>query len=135
LTIVIDASLALAWCLPGEATSRTEQLLERVVSSAAVASAMWPLEVANVLLMSERSGRITVPETAAHLELLGGLPVELDYEVIAGAFPSVLLLAREHRLTTYDASYLEVAMRRGIALASNDVALRDAAGRVGLEVL
>ena len=135
LSLVIDASVALAWCLPGEATVRTEALLDRVTETDAVASAIWPIEIANILLMSERSGRTTLAATLASVQFLSGLQVLLDFEVVSGAFSSVVALARAHNLTVYDATYLELALRRQLPLATDDVPLRTAAERAGVEIL
>ena len=135
MTLVIDASIALAWCLPGEATARTEALLDRVADSDAVASAIWPIEVANILLMSERSGRITEAATLASVQFLRDLPISVDLDVLSAAFTSVLALARNQDLTVYDATYLELALRRRLPLATDAGPLRTAAERVGVEVL
>jgi len=135
MSLVIDASVALAWCLPGEATARTEALLDRVTDTDAVASAIWPIEIANILLMSEKRGRTTQGGTLASVQLLSGLNVALDFDVISSAFSSVLSLAREHNLTVYDATYLEIALRRRLPLATNDSPLQTAAERAGVEIL
>jgi len=135
MSLVIDASVALAWCLPGEATARTEALLDRVTDTDAVASAIWPIEIANILLMSEKRGRTTQGGTLASVQLLSGLNVALDFDVISSAFSSVLSLAREHSLTVYDATYLEIALRRRLPLATNDSPLQTAAERAGVEIL
>ena len=135
MTIVVDASLALAWCLTGEATPRTEGLLDRVVASDAVVPPFWSYEIANGLLVAERRGRQTEAETARFIELLEGLPIEPDLDAAGLAFSAVIGLARAHRLTTYDAAYLELSARRGLPIATNDDDLVAAALAAGVEVL
>jgi predicted nucleic acid-binding protein len=68
------------------------------------------------------------------LELISALPIAVDQMSVAAAWDEVLALARTHRLTTYDASYLELAMRRGLKLFPQDAALAAAAGVVDLEL-
>jgi predicted nucleic acid-binding protein len=131
LTIVVDASLALAWCLPNEATSRTDEILNEVTASSAVVPPVWPFEMANALLNSERRRRIDTASTAGMVDFLSGLPITLDSG--GSAFSTILALARQYHLTVYDASYLELAMRLGLRLATNDSDLKNAAIAVGVE--
>jgi predicted nucleic acid-binding protein len=100
-----------------------------------VVPALWHLELANVLLQAERRGRIEPGETAARLALIGELPIETDHETVGRAWREILSLARQEKLTTYDATYLELAVRRGLPLSTRDAALRGAADRLGLSVL
>jgi predicted nucleic acid-binding protein len=97
-----------------------------------VAPAVWPLEVANVLLVAERRRRITRAEAARFLELLGNLPVAVERTDEQNVLPVLLGLGREHRLSSYDASYLHLAMRERLRLATRDAALRAAARAVGV---
>ena len=133
--IVIDASVALAWCFKDERTEATDRLLERVQTDAATVPILWHLEIANVLALAERRGRITSAESAELIALLETLEIIVDEETPSRAFGRVLDLAREQRLTAYDAAYLDVAMRLGVPLASKDRDLCDAAERLGVTVL
>ena len=133
--IVIDASVALAWCFKDERTEATARLLERVRTDAAAVPILWHLEIANVLALAERRGRITSAESAELIALLETLEIVVDEETWSRAFTRILDLAREERLTAYDAAYLELAMRLGVPLASKDRDLCDAAERVGVTVL
>ena len=133
--IVIDASVALAWCFRDELTETVQHLLLELQSGAAMVPTLWPLEVANVLALAERRKRITHAESAQLIELLGTLDITVDGEAPALAFSRIFDLAREERLTAYDAAYLELAMRLGMPLASKDRDLCDAAERVGVTVL
>ena len=133
--LVIDASVALAWCFGDERTEATVSLLERLQTDAAAVPNLWHLEVANGLALAERRGRITPAESAELIALLERIEIVVDGETPVRAFTRVLDLAREERLTAYDASYLELAMRLGLLLASKDADLCDAAERLGVSVL
>ena len=132
---VIDASVALAWCFGDEWTEATASILERLQTDAAAVPSLWHLEVANGLALAERGGRITPAESTELITLLETLEIVVDGETPARAFARVLDLAREERLTAYDAAYLELAMRLGLPLASKDGDLCDAAERLGVSVL
>ena len=133
--IVIDASVALAWCFKDERTEVTAELLERVQTDLAAVPIIWHLEIANVLALAERRGRITSAESAELIALLETLEIAVDEETPSRAFGRVLDLARSERLTAYDAAYLDLAMRLGAPLASKDRDLCNAAERVGVKVL
>ena len=133
--LVLDASVALTWCFKNEATAAADRVLGRLAAEAASVPAIWHLEIANVLALSERRRRITRADTAEFIALLETLEIVIDEETPSRAFGRVLDLAREERLTTYDAAYLELAMRLGVPLASKDADLCDAAERLGVSVL
>jgi len=133
--VVIDASVALAWCFRDQRTEATAKLLERVQTDAAAVPSLWHLEMANVLALAERRRRITPAESTELIALLETIEIVVDEETPSHALGRVLDLAREERLTAYDAAYLELAMRLGIPLASKDVDLCDAAERLGVTVL
>lgn len=133
--MVIDASLALAWCFKDELTDTATRLLEELRSSAAAVPLLWSIEVANVLALAERRKRITFAESSQLIALLGTLEIDVDRETSTLAFTRILDLAREEGLTAYDASYLELAMRLGVPLASKDRDLCDAAERVGVKAV
>jgi len=135
ISLVLDASITLCWCFEEEATTATDQLLERLQADSAAVPMFWHLEVANVLALAERHRRITQADTAEFIDLLETLMIDLDPETPGRAFGRVLDLARGQRLTAYDAAYLELAMRLGIPLATKDRALSDAASRLGVAVL
>ena len=133
--LVIDASVALAWCFRDERTEAAARLLERLETVTAVVPNLWHLEVANVLALAERRRRITPARSAEFIALLETLEIVIDEETPSRALGRVLDLAREERLTAYDAAYLELAMRLGISLASKDGDLCNAAERLGVSVL
>jgi len=133
--LVLDASVALTWCFENEATAAADRVLERLAAEAASVPAIWHLEIANVLALSERRRRITPAGSAEFVALLETLEIVVDEETPSRALGRVLDLARQERLTAYDAAYLELAMRLGVPLASKDGDLCDAAERLGVSVL
>jgi predicted nucleic acid-binding protein len=135
VTFVVDASVAVTWCFGDEATSQTDRLLERVRVTGAVAPAIWRLEVANVLIGAQRRGRMSASELDDALGALMALPIVIDHEASGVAWTDVARLARNELLTSYDATYLEVALREGIPLATLDNDLRRAALRCGVALL
>jgi predicted nucleic acid-binding protein len=131
---VLDASVALSWCFKDEASAATDVMLDHVRAFGALVPGLWFLEVGNVLLQAERRGRIAPADVFVRLELISALPIAVDQMGVAAAWDEVLALARAHRLTTYDASYLDLAMRRGLKLFTRDAALAAAARVVGVEL-
>lgn len=132
---VLDCSAALAWVLPGEGDAAADRLLEEVAVDGAVVPGLWPLEVANVLLMAERRGRITLSERHQALSSLAELPIHIEPSTAARAWTDTLTLAETRKLTVYDASYLEAAIRLSLPLASRDGDLRKAASACGVSIL
>ena len=135
MALVLDASITLAWFIEGEATPYSTTVLERLRNEGAFVPAVWPLEVANALLMSERRGRISMADVTRAINLLGDLPIDLDSEGLSLAWGTTVPLARQQALTVYDASYLELAARSGLPLATQDTRLRAAAERAGVDLL
>jgi predicted nucleic acid-binding protein len=133
--VVIDSSIALTWCFEDEASPETDALFERVRDDGAVVPGLWHLELSNVLLQAERRGRITAGDVATRLDLITELPISVDQETTARAWREVLTIARTEGLTTYDATYLELAVRRALPLLTKDDELAEAAKRLGLVVL
>jgi predicted nucleic acid-binding protein len=133
--IVLDCSVAVAWCFEDAATVELDALLDHVRHQGAVVPMLWTSEVANILLLACRRGRIARDIMQERLALLDMLPIEVD--ALAGGTiwrTSVLTLADAETLTFYDAVYLELAMRRGLPLASSDAALRRAATHRGVTI-
>ena len=118
-----------------ERTPFSEQIQDRLITEAALVPTHWYLEVANVLAMAEKRNRITSADSSMFLELLGDLKLEIDFEFSARALSHLLPLCRRHRLTSYDAVYLDMGVRRGLPLASLDRDLCQAAVTLGIEVL
>lgn len=132
--IVVDASVTLAWCLSDEADEYAERMLERVVTESAAAPAHWPLEVANGIRTAERRNRIEGEDIGRVAQMLDNLAIEVVPVELTTALWTVLDLAREYDLSSYDAGYLGLALSRGAALATLDQSLRAACKRAGAEV-
>ncbi len=132
---MLDNSVALAWCFEDEQTPTVLGLLDRVADSGATAPMLWPLEALNGLLAAERRRRLDAAKRAMLAAFLRELPVRLDMETADQAWEDTARLAEKFRLTIYDASYLELAQRRRLPLASLDKDLRKAAISAGVEVL
>jgi predicted nucleic acid-binding protein len=130
---VLDGSLAIAWCFPDEKTSYAQAVLDSLAQTHALVPSLWHLEVGNSLLVGERRNRSTQADTAAWLGFLNALQITVDEETVVRAWSEVLYLARAHKLSVYDAAYLELALRRGLPLASLDRALKTAAAAVGVQ--
>lgn len=133
--IVIDASIALSWCFEDEASEETDAIAARIIDAGAIVPGLFKLEMANILLQAERRGRITPAQVAATIALLDELAIPVDGETADRAWRETLGLARAHALTSYDAAYLELALRRGAALATRDRKLAEAARALGVAVL
>jgi predicted nucleic acid-binding protein len=134
LNFVLDASVTLAWAFEDEGGEYAVRVLEALRRSEAVAASLWPLEVANGLLTAERRGRLEAAGARQFLHLLLSLPVVVEPVARRRAFEGVHRLARTHDLTSYDAAYLEVAVRYGIPVATLDERLRKAVVAEGLSV-
>jgi predicted nucleic acid-binding protein len=133
--LVVDCSVAASWCFRDEASAATDAILERVRNEGGLVPALWNWEIANVLAVAVRRGRMSVADATANLSDLALLPIALDANAPARAWRETFLLAQAHKLTVYDAAYLELAQRTGLELASKDAELVDAARAVGVKVV
>jgi predicted nucleic acid-binding protein len=132
---VVDCSVAMAWLFNDEATPKTEALLNRLTTETALVPAWWFIEIANVLAMAERKARITPTQSDAFIADLGKLGIERDDEAPNRAFTYLLALCRKHQLTSYDAIYLDLAVRHNLPLATLDEDLRKTAKKLGVRLL
>lgn len=122
---VLDCSVTMAWCFEDEADRYSDRVLAALSRATAVVPALWSLEVANVLLVSERRGRLTLEDGQRFLTHLAGLPIIVDPSVPESG--DLLALGRAHRVSAYDAAYLQLAIRTRLPLATRDRPLRAAA--------
>ena len=133
MPLVVDASVTLAWCFEDEESPETESILDLLAEDTAVVPALWELEVANVLLLAERRGRLTEAQSARFMTLLQQLPILVDTASVD--MTAILATGRRHCLTAYDAAYLVLAEHEGLPLATRDSRLRAAAKAVGVDVM
>lgn len=133
--IVVDASVALAWCFLDEQSPLADAVAERLRSDRALVPAIWPFEVGNALLSAERRGRLDVTDRPRLMELLSALPIDVEPYSLAQVLRSVTDVARLHKLSIFDASYVDLARRQTVPLATLDARLAAAAADLGVEVL
>jgi predicted nucleic acid-binding protein len=132
---VADASVAIGWVHPAQATAHTGAMLDAIAEGATLeVPALWPLEVANALSVLRRRRKLTEDELQAGLGWLRGLPLRIDHEAALLAFSRLSELASAHQLSVYDAAYLELAQRRRLVLGCKDGPLRAAAARAGVRL-
>jgi predicted nucleic acid-binding protein len=129
---VLDCSLTVSWFFEDETDAYAEAVEDSLPSVTAVVPSLWPLEVANALLVGERRERATEAKVTTFLTLLSSLPIKIDDETAIRAWTEALPLARAHQLSVYDAGYLELAVRLGLPLASLDEPLLAAAKHAGV---
>lgn len=127
--IVVDASLSAVWLLDDESNERSEAVLTALESQTGIVPKLWHFEVCNLLLMASRRGRLTAPAAAHRIDQLASFNLETDD---APDRQAIFALAGKHRLTFYDAVYLELAIRRGASLSTLDRALLAAAQAEGV---
>lgn len=132
--IVVDASVALAWCFPDEGSDYAEQVLAALVGQPIVVPPIWISEVANGVLVGERRKRLRQPEIRRFIELLRALPITPDEQNGIANITNILSLGKDYGISAYDAAYLDVAQRHALPLASLDIALSKAAEKAGVEI-
>lgn len=132
MSFVLDASPALALCFDDEAEAGVLDLMEQLRTEPAWVPAGWKLEVAQALWRAERRGRLLPDNVEETIELAASLPVVVDDETSQHALGDTLDLARTLQISTYDASYVELARRRRLPLATLDRRLSEAARSIGV---
>jgi len=132
IEFVLDGSVALAWYFKDEADPYADSVAASLTTARAAVPLIWRLEVVNALLMGERRQRSTEAQAGKWLAYLRSLPIAVDDETDDRAWSDVLGLARAHRISAYDAAYLELALRRRLPLATLDEQLKAAAARLGV---
>ena len=132
---VVDASAALAWCFKDERSDSSQALLARCETEVMHVPALWFLECGNILLNAERHRRLTHQQIQDNLALLNSLDPKVDDAAAVLTFGRIYDLARRHKLTVYDAAYLELAKRLAVPLATRDDDLKRAAREAGVELI
>ncbi len=124
---VVDNSIVMAWCFEDERNEYADSILEYLEAGEAFVPAIWPLEVGNVLLVAERKKRLSEASIVRFLALVNNLPITVEQETPERMLKEIVSLARENGLSTYDASYLDLAMRLGLPISTKDASLLKAA--------
>lgn len=132
---VIDNSVVMAWCFKDEISRYSDHILDSLEASTGFVPSIWPLEVSNVLLSAERKKRISEADSARFIALLAELPIIVEQESPERMIKEIFALARKHKLSSYNASYLDLAMRKGLPIATLDKNLLAAAKQSKVPIL
>jgi predicted nucleic acid-binding protein len=128
--------MAAAWLFVEQRNDRNRRILKSLESGGrALVPALWGFEVANLVWMARRRGHVSETQATLYLQLLKSLPIAVEFEPLARVFNSVSSLAVRYDITVYDASYLELAIRDGVPLATVDAELARAAEQAGITVI
>lgn len=134
MTFVLDNSVVTGWYLSDQATAYSESIALRLEGAKALVPSLWQLELANVLKTACTRGKLSLDSARQILDALSQLPIEIDASPTPGQ-RQMFELAMRYQLSSYDASYLDLAMRHGLPLATQDQQLKKAALAAGVEVL
>jgi predicted nucleic acid-binding protein len=136
VSFVLDTSVTMRWFFgdgkPQE-LAYAGKVLDAMKDASALVPVIWGLEVANVIARAEAKGLVTEARSGEFLALLEGVDIEVDAATFAHALSDTLQLARRYKLSAYDASYLELALRSGIPLATLDEDLQKASKKAGVK--
>jgi len=132
---VVDNSVVMTWFFKDQASSYADSILDRLSNANAYVPSVWPLEVVNVLVLAERKRCISLADSVRFISILSKLPILVQHESQSKVLKDLLNLARTHELSSYDASYLDLAMTKGLPLATLDKKLRRAAESVNIVIL
>ena len=132
---VIDNSIVMTWCFIDEVNQYADAVLEKLAEAEAVVPTIWSLEVVNVLLAAERRKRLREIDSVRFLSLLSQLPIHVEQAWPERSMNELLALGRTNDLSSYDASYLDLAMRHGLPIATLDQKLTEAATRMDVPIL
>ncbi|MEO8360316.1 MAG: type II toxin-antitoxin system VapC family toxin [Vicinamibacteria bacterium] len=135
MSFVLDTSVTMRWFFGDGKPSElafAAMVLDFIATDAAIVPVTWGLEVANVIARAEAKGLVTEARSGEFLDLLDALTIEVDAATFTQARTGILQLARRYNLSAYDASYLELSLRRGLPLATLDEDLQKAAKKAGV---
>ena len=131
---VVDNSVVMSWCFKDETNEYADAVLDKLSESKAVVPSIWPLEVVNVLLVAERRERLKQADSVRFITLLSQLPIEVEQEWPEKTMRDLLALGRAQNLSSYDASYLDLAMRKDCPIATLDKRIRNAAKEISVAI-
>lgn len=135
MPFVLDASTTLLWCFPDEGTDRAQIALDRLGSTTALVPSIWALEIGNALQMGVRRGRLRDSQLERVADLIRRLDIQIEATTLTDVMERLIPLALRHQLSVYDSSYLDLALRRNLPLASSDRHLIEVASAVGVAIL
>lgn len=133
MPFVLDNSVVTGWCIEDQATGYTETIAARLETDRAIVPALWQLEFANVLKTACIRGKLGIETARQVVDAICALPIDIDQDTPG---PRQLFeLAMRYNLSSYDAAYLELAMRHGLPIACQDGKLREASKAAGVTVV
>jgi predicted nucleic acid-binding protein len=134
-SFVVDNSVVMSWCFKDETNQYADAILDCLSEATAFVPSIWPLEVVNVLLVAERKKRLSQADSVRFITLLSQLPIVVEHERPERRMTDLLALARSNNLSSYDASYLDLSMRKGIPIATLDTRLITASKKTDIPIL
>jgi len=132
---VIDNSVVMSWCFKDETNKYADAILHRLSEATAFVPSIWPLEVVNVLLVAERKRRLSEADSTRFITLLTQLPIVVEVGHSERSMKELLIFARANKLSSYDASYLDLAMKSGYPIATLDIKLIQAARKIDVQIV
>ena len=134
-SFVVDNSVVMSWCFRDETNQYADAVLDCLSEATAFVPSIWPLEVVNVLLVAERKKRLSEADSVRFITLLSQLPIIVENERPKRIMKDLLAFARSNNLSSYDASYLDLSMRKGISIATLDTRVIEAAEKTDVPIL
>lgn len=131
-SFVLDCCVTMSWCFEDEFDEYAREVLKSLKQNNALVSPLWNLEVTNVLLMAEKRNKLTPADSTRFLELLNSLPIYISDSIYTNS--EIINVARNYKLTSYDAIYLLLAMHEGKPIATKDKALMKACLENGVTI-
>ena len=132
---VIDNSVVMSWCFKDETSKYADAILHRLSEATAFVPSIWPLEVVNVLLVAERKRRLSEADSTRFITLLTQLPIVVEVGHPERSMKELLIFARANKLSSYDASYLDLAMKSGYPIATLDTKLIQAVRKIDVQIV
>jgi predicted nucleic acid-binding protein len=134
-SFVVDNSVVISWCFKDETNKYGDAVLDRLTKSTAIVPPIWPLEVVNVLLVAERRNRLKQVDSVRFITLLSQLPIVVEHERPGEKMRDLLALGKANNLSSYDAAYLDLSMKKDCPIATLDKKLIEAAKKVNVTIL
>ncbi len=134
-SFVVDNSVVMSWCFKDETNQYADAILDCLSDATAFVPSIWPLEVVNLLLVAERKKRLSEADSVRFITLLSQLPIIVEHERPERMMKDLLALGRSNNLSSYDASYLDLSMRKGIPIATLDTRLITASKKTNIPIL
>ena len=131
---VVDNSVVLSWVFEDEHSKVSQSILNELFKNQAYVPSLWPFELANALYVAEKRGRIKEADSMTFIKNLKDLPICIENNNFDNITKDILALSRKHSITVYDASYVELALRKNLPLITFNKELIVAAKKIGLKL-